>query len=115
MLSAEDHHLTAADIVEGVRRLDPDFPESTVYRTLARLEQLGVIAPLTPARAVTYHVSEDPHVHAVCDQCGRVFEHDPELLAPVASALNRGQRFELNLHRTTLHGICGECRSAAGR
>jgi len=112
MLSAEDHHVTAADIVEGVRRLDPDFPESTVYRTLARLEQLGVIAPLTPPRAVAYHVSDDAHVHAVCDRCGTMFDLEPGLLAPVAASLARDQQFELDAHRTTLHGRCSSCAVA---
>lgn len=109
MLSAEDHHLTAADIVEGVRRLDPDFPESTVYRTLARLEQLGVIEPLTPARAVTYHVAHHAHVHAVCERCGTVIEHAPDILAALAATLAAEHGFTLDVHRTTLHGTCRDC------
>ena len=112
MLSSDDHHMTAADIVDGVRRLDPDFPESTVYRTLARLEQLGVIAPLTPARAVTYHVSDEPHVHAVCDACGTIIEYEPDLLAPVAARLDADEGFELDLPRTTLRGLCRDCVDA---
>jgi len=109
LLGADDHHLTAADVVEGVRRIDPDFPESTVYRTLARLEELGVVAPLAPVRAVTYHVATDAHVHAVCDSCGTTFEHPPDVLSGVAAALD-GEGFELDLHRTTLHGVCRTCR-----
>ncbi|MBA3289024.1 MAG: transcriptional repressor, partial [Acidimicrobiia bacterium] len=46
MLAGGDHHLTAADIVETMRRADPDFHESTVYRTLERLTELGVVRPV---------------------------------------------------------------------
>lgn len=112
MLSSGDHHLTAADVVEGVRQLDPSFPESTVYRTLARLEQIGVIEPLPPARSVTYHLSDEPHVHALCDRCGALFKHDPELLEPLASVLRDRHGFELDLHRTAMRGECRECRAA---
>lgn len=109
LLSSDEHHLSAADIVEGVRRRDPDFPESTVYRTLARLEELGVIASLAPAGAVTYHVSEHAHVHVVCDACGSVVEHEPDLLGPLVDALRDELQFEVDVHRTMVRGRCRDC------
>jgi Fe2+ or Zn2+ uptake regulation protein len=109
VVGADEHHLTAADIVEGVRRLDPDFPESTVYRTLARLEQLGVIAPLAPARSTAYHVGDDSHVHAVCDLCGAMFELEPAVLTGVARRLRERIGFEVDRHNTSLHGRCADC------
>ncbi len=114
MLSADDHHVTATEIVDGVRRIDPSFPESTVYRTLARLEELGVIAPLASTGATTtYHVADDPHVHVVCDRCGTVVEHDAELLASIASDLYERHGFVLDTHRTVVYGRCRACNVAA--
>lgn len=114
LVGSDDHHLTAADVVAGVRQLDPTFPESTVYRTLARLEELGVVTPLSPSGGITYHLSDEPHVHATCDRCGAEFHHDPSLLAPLAAALRDQHAFELDVHRTVVHGLCDACR-AAGR
>ncbi len=115
LFGSDDHHLTVAEVVEGVRRHDPSFPESTVYRTLARLEELGVVTPLTPSGGVTYHVSTEPHVHATCDRCGAVFHHDADLLGAVAAELRDAHGFELDVHRTVVRGRCRRCAAEAGR
>src|SRR5947209_6149266 len=64
LLEAPDHHATAADIVTEVRKADPDFQESTVYRTLERLAELGVIHHVHIGHgAVVYHLTDDSHQH----------------------------------------------------
>lgn len=113
MLAGGDHHLTAADIVARMRRDDPDFHESTVYRTLERLTELGVVRPvqLTPG-AIVFHLVEwaDHHNHLVCDDCGTVVEVRADLLDVVARVVDRDHRFHLQTEAATLRGRCAACQ-----
>ncbi len=113
MLAGGDHHLTAADIVETMRRADPDFHESTVYRTLERLTELGVVRPvhLNPGATVFHLVERDHHHnHLVCDECGRVIEAAVDLLDVVAREVARQHHFSLQTEAATLHGRCEACQ-----
>jgi Fur family ferric uptake transcriptional regulator len=110
MLSSPSHHMTAADVVDAVRAEHPDFHESTVYRTLERLAELGVIARIQigPGPAV-FHLSVAQHHHLVCDRCGRVAEAPSGLLDAVAARLRRHHGFVLDPGATPLHGLCASC------
>lgn len=113
MLAGGDHHLTAADIVEIVRRDDPAFHESTVYRTLERLTELGVVRPvqLAPGATVFHLVENAPHHnHLICDGCGRVIEAGADLLDGLAGDIARDYRFALQTEAASLHGRCDACR-----
>jgi Fur family transcriptional regulator, ferric uptake regulator len=110
MLARTSHHMTAADVVDAVRRDHPDFHESTVYRTLERLTELGVIARIQigPGPAV-FHLSVGQHHHLVCDRCGVVVEAPADLLDAVAARLRREHGFILDPGGTPLHGLCASC------
>jgi Fur family ferric uptake transcriptional regulator len=112
MLTADDHHLVAADIVATVRQQHPDFYESTVYRTLDRLVELQIVDRIQLGQGpAVFHLSHRPHQHLVCDQCGAVSEADPDLLDEVAEVLEGDQGFLVNPTTTTLHGLCAACRA----
>jgi Fur family transcriptional regulator, ferric uptake regulator len=110
MLTNPSHHMTAADVVDAVRGDHPDFHESTVYRTLDRLTELGVITriQIAPGPAV-FHLSVGGHHHLVCDRCGAVTEASPDLLDAVADRLRRDHGFLLDPGATSLHGLCATC------
>lgn len=118
LLDAPDHHLTAADVTAAVRDLDPDFQESTVYRTLDRLVELGIIDHVHIGHgAAIYHLTDDGHRHhhLVCDGCGRVIEVSPSLLDPVARRVEREHGFVIDPAHFALTGACAACRSKARR
>ena len=110
MLGSPSHHMTASDVVDAVRADHPDFHESTVYRTLERLAELGVIARIQigPGPAV-FHLSVAQHHHLVCDRCSRVAEAPSGLLDAVAARLRREHGFVLDPGATPLHGLCASC------
>ena len=104
------HHLTAAEVVARVRSVDPDVHESTVYRNLDALAELGVVTRIEGAGgAVVHHLPEQAHHHLVCERCGRVSGADPELLAAVASQLVADHGFVLREEAVTLPGRCAAC------
>jgi len=109
IVGSDDHHLTAASLIETLRQDDPDAHESTVYRTLDRLAALDILEPvqITPG-AVVFHLRERRHHHLLCDACGRVIETDPDLLDQVIDRVEAEHGFTIRA-AATLHGRCRAC------
>jgi len=107
MVANPSHHMTAPEIVAAVRADDPDFYESTVYRTLDRLLELDVVerVQLGPG-ATVFHLSHRPHHHLVCGQCGSVTEAPGDLLDAVAARVRAEHGFSLRPSASTLGGSC---------
>ena len=104
-----------SDLVGGRR----GQPQSSVYRNLGVLEQVGVVRRVITEEGVArYELAEDlttHHHHLVCRSCGAVedvtiparLERTVErTLAEAAAAAD----FEGALHRVDLIGTCRDCR-----
>lgn len=105
-------HATAEQIVERVRKTLPAISPSTVYRTLATLEQVGVIchAHLGHSASV-YHVgTAGLHQHLVCERCGASQEVDDSITGPFAERLKQRFGFTANF---THFAVLGECKTCA--
>lgn len=114
IVQRNDHHFTAPEVIDAVRERNPAFPESTVYRTLDRLLDLGVLTALllTPG-TTTFHLSSRSHHHLVCRSCGAVAEADADLFDDVAARLAlAGFTLDRGL-AATLHGWCSRCRATS--
>lgn len=115
LVSGPSHHVTAPEVVEAVRAVDPDFHESTVYRTLDRLSDLGLVTRIEAVGGpAVYHLPEEAHHHLVCDRCGRIIGTEPGLLADVAARLARDHGFVLRPEAVTLPGHCADCAALIG-
>jgi Fur family ferric uptake transcriptional regulator len=113
LLSGPGHHMTASDIVAAVRADDPEFYESTVYRTLDRLLELGVVerVQLGPGGAV-FHLPHRPHHHLVCERCGNVIEIPAAVLDDLSTRIRAEHGFRLRPSASTLVGSCARCDAA---
>lgn len=110
LLGGLGHHVTAPEVVEAVRRVDPAFHESTVYRTLDRLTELGLVTRIEVAEGpAVFHLPRRAHHHLVCERCGRIVGASPELLAEVADRLAAEHGFVLRPEAVTLPGRCAAC------
>jgi Fe2+ or Zn2+ uptake regulation protein len=108
------HHMTAAEIVAAIRADDPEFYESTVYRTLDRLLALGVIERVQlGAGGAVFHLPQAPHHHLVCEHCGEVLEIPATLLDDLAGQIHAEHGFRLRPSASTLVGSCRRCADAA--
>jgi Fur family transcriptional regulator, ferric uptake regulator len=112
-LMAGDHHVTADEVAARVAERHPDVHRSTVYRTLDRLQELGVITHVHLGHgASTFHIADQPHHHAVCSRCGAVVEVPADELAPLAERLRQEHGFELATQHFALSGRCRDCAGA---
>jgi Fe2+ or Zn2+ uptake regulation protein len=97
----------------------PGLAQSSAYRNLAVLEQVGVVRRIvTSDEHARFELAEDltgHHHHLVCGSCGRVedFTVSEQLERSLETALARvanGTGFDVDHHRLDLVGTCSDCR-----
>ena len=105
-------HATADDIQRSLADQAPNLNLSTIYRSLALLEELGVIQHVDLAdRSTVYHSKAIPaHVHLACSHCGQVTDAQPDDFGALALSLIRIYGFDADLERLVVHGTCRDCR-----
>jgi Fur family ferric uptake transcriptional regulator len=108
-------HLTMAEIYAEAARARPGIGFSTVYRGLARLRDLGLVAEiLVPgADAATYEPAAPAHAHFRCSECGAIADIDYTLPQRLLRALAGRHDVEIETGNVTFAGRCAACRTAA--
>jgi Fur family ferric uptake transcriptional regulator len=114
LLHAAGRPVGIVELLDASRRL----PQSSVYRNLVVLEQVGVVTRYPGAGgSAHYELSEQlvgHHDHLVCDNCGRMEDYDvpPELegdLHTAMDAIAARKGFTATGHRLELTGRCSRC------
>ena len=111
VLATTDGHVTAADLVERCRAVDPATIASTVYRTLDVLEELGLVRHAHgPDGREEYHVlPETMHGHLHCEACGGRWEIGAAEAAGLVDGLRARHGFQVDLSHLTVVGRCRGC------
>ena len=109
-LVGAEGHLTADELAARVQRAQPDLHLSTVYRCLDALERLGLVdhVHLGHGRAV-YHLTDDPHQHLVCEECGVVIEVPDSTFAALSHDLASSYGFSIRPNHFAVLGRCAAC------
>ena len=110
LVSTGGEHVTAEGIVAWVRDHHPEIHRSTVYRTLDRLEAIGMVNHVHLGHGPsTYHLTDRPHHHAICNVCGTVIDVPHEALHDLTDKLRADHGFELTHQHFALSGRCRNC------
>ncbi len=110
VLARHHEHLTADEIAdllreEGVHRV-------TVYRTLDTLIEVGAVTHVhLPGGATAYHLATDSHLHGHCIHCHKVVALPAGVFNRATQALLRSVGFAFDVNRSSLLGLCADCRS----
>lgn len=107
-------HISPTQIARKVQGEMPGVNASTVYRTLATLEDIGVLSHSHLETGAEYHRTEEAeHVHLTCGNCGR----DDALSLKEARALqeliHRHHGFVADLTHFAITGRCEDCAASA--
>nr|NLD40535.1 transcriptional repressor [Actinomycetales bacterium] len=112
-LDNPEEHFRAVDLLQHVLDTEPTATESTVYRTLDRLVEHGVMERSQIGEgAPRFHVGHGPHEHLVCEECGGITDAPTNLLDGIAHHLHDSHGFVLRIGMSTLGGTCRDCRYA---
>src|SRR5689334_18536244 len=107
-LMEQTRHSTAAEIFEGVNRVDPRSSRATVYNNLRDLVRAGLVREVAiEGRAARFDATGMRHHHFICDRCGNVEDLDwYDVPAPAASSLGKRVLRECEL---IFRGLCTRC------
>ncbi len=114
---AHHEHFDREQMVErltstGTPREGKSVSRATIHRTIASLEEAGLIRKVARAndRAVYEHAYGYPqHDHMICERCGSLTEFvSPEITAALEE-ITMKHGFRMKAHRLEVYGICNEC------
>jgi Fur family ferric uptake transcriptional regulator len=107
-------HMAPQDVTRRVQRKLPAVNASTVYRTLALLEELGVIRHAHLESGAEYHrAGEGDHIHLTCSRCGAEDDLSLEEAESLKRLLQRHRGFMPDLTHFAISGLCRDCQQAA--
>lgn len=109
-------HPTADDVYGVVLRTIPGVSRGTVYRTLDKLVELGLIVRVShPGSAARYDAKLHRHHHLICERCGSMADLEASALDELALP-DLGSAFRVVDYSVHLRGICRACaRKPSGR
>ena len=108
-------HFSAETLAERFRGHTggPAISRATVYRTLALLQQCGLVREVLFTENHSHYeavTTREHHEHMVCSVCGRAIEFDDSDLERVLAKAARAKGFSPMTHRVEVYGICDRCR-----
>jgi Fur family transcriptional regulator, ferric uptake regulator len=116
ILATAGRPLTIPEILAAAPRL----PQSTAYRNLTALTEVGIVQKITSANDhARFELAEElsgHHHHLVCASCAKVQDIKPSprleraLGESIRAAAEEG--YEVTEHRLELLGLCPDCRPA---
>jgi Fur family peroxide stress response transcriptional regulator len=116
-LAQRQGHLSAEEVYQDVLPRYPTLSFATVYNTLQLLTELGEVHELiVDELRRRYDVNTDPHHHAVCRACHRIFDVEPAVLGAWAKpeiVPLAGGGFRVETVSIELTGLCDTCEGAA--
>ena len=105
-------HLDADEIYRRTRKKEPHLSLATVYRSLRRFKQLGLVDELHFNES-HHHYEAKPsseHHHLVCLGCGRVIEFRYPLSHDITANVAQAKDFKVVEAEVRLTGYCPKCR-----
>ncbi|MFC2038573.1 Fur family transcriptional regulator [Chloroflexota bacterium] len=105
-------HLDADEVFRLARLQQPRLSLSTVYRTLSRLKELGLVEEHHFDDTHHHYEIKSPteHHHLVCKSCGRVIEFEYPLARTIMKGIPEAKGFEITDSEVQIMGYCPECR-----
>ncbi len=113
-LSSTDKHPTADEVFRAVHSEVPVISLATVYKSLETLVGCGLAVKLGYANgSARYDGRTDPHHHARCLACSRMFDLPANLSSREATAFGENvDGFQVTGYRLELTGYCESCASS---
>jgi Fur family peroxide stress response transcriptional regulator len=113
LLVNTDRHPTAQMIYEELRPQYPSLSLATVYNTLEKLVELGVVFALGSAGDDRIHYDADiqPHVNLACVSCHRVIDLPSQHVRALEKEVADNSGYQVLGARVLYYGLCPECQA----
>lgn len=107
------NHPTADEVYASIHEKHPTISKATVYRTLGRLADEGVILRVKINNGADHFDHQTfTHYHVRCTECGRVDDVEVPVLDGAEKAASRTSDYVITGHNLQFDGICPACQRA---
>ena len=120
IVSLDDAHVTAAQVVEHFEKEKVVIGRTTIYRHLEKLTESGKLRKYITdgiSGACYQHVEDagdcSSHLHLKCEGCGKLQHLDCDMLEEIERHVFDEHAFRINGSKTVLYGNCDECAATA--
>jgi Fur family ferric uptake transcriptional regulator len=105
------NHFDAEHLCSDLERNSINISRATVYRTLSKLVDAGLLRELRLGPRIVYeHEYGYPqHGHLHCDRCGKMIEFERPEIESVLDDIARQHQFQADSHTVVIRGTCAEC------
>jgi Fur family ferric uptake transcriptional regulator len=112
VLANGERALEPVELYDLGRREYPSLGLVTVYRTLDKLQELGLVQRVHQENGChRYLRAAQGHEHVLlCSRCGRVVFFSGDDLAALTTDLAQRTGFDIRDHWLQLLGVCAECQ-----
>ncbi len=88
----------------------PTLALGTLYRNLSELSQKGILTEVAlPGQKQKYEIAKAPHVHLICEQCGKIEDKTLDLNA-IITQLEEENHYKINCKAVSFYGLCETCQ-----
>jgi Fur family ferric uptake transcriptional regulator len=114
-IASSQHVLSPLDVFELARLYYPRLGLVTVYRTVEKLEELGLIQRVhRPSGCQAFIPAAPGHQHLlICQACGRVEYFSGDRLDSLIAVVAGESGYQVQDHWLQLFGTCEDCRNGA--
>ncbi len=104
--------LTPVEVYDSARARDPKLGLVSVYRTLEKLEELGLVQRVHHSKdCQAFLTAGIGHQHLIlCAQCGKAILFEGDDLTNLFDTVARKTGFEVKEHWLQLSGLCVDCK-----
>lgn len=104
-------HLDADEIYRQAREKIPHLSLSTVYRTLQKFKNIGLVDELHLDDTIHHYEvrKASSHHHLVCLGCGRVIEFKYPLATRLKADVPEARDFKIVNNELRVKGYCAQC------
>lgn len=113
VMQSAERALTPVEVYDAARKRDPRLGLVTVYRTLEKLEALGLIQRVHHEQGCQAFLRAGVgHQHILlCERCGRAALFEGDNLDALFARVGEQTGFEIKSHWLQLYGLCRDCRT----
>jgi len=114
----QENGFTAGELSEFLKENGVTVNKTTVYRNLDKMTENGQLVKHKSmiADGFFYQTTDEEHhceehIHFQCCKCGSVIHLSDEKTSEYLDAISKKLGLEIDLHNSSLNGICPKCRT----
>jgi Fur family transcriptional regulator, ferric uptake regulator len=111
---SQHNHFDADQLIDAMKKAGFEVSRATVYRTLAKLVDSGLLRKLEvgPRMCYEHDYGYPQHEHLQCGQCNKMIEFQSPVLEGVLREVARQHHFNASGHTLIIRGVCADCNRA---